>query len=234
MWTAHYSWLFIRSELHTIYFFVTVPKLTSNRLICERPLDSRASWTTVCNLSSFWRKIPPLPFVRFFYFVWRPILSVSPFPSPLMFAHWSRTIQCCKTKPYLLERLWWRCHWIINCYSALKVRHQFFFFYGYQSFWDTFHCFLTLELCKPFLIRCRSVSPRRSNVGNRNAVKKKSEWHETKSKGYVSKNSLRSWLNGGFQTNLASGNISLLKKVYAFKILKEKKTTLFNRKDIFA
>lgn len=53
-----------------------------------------------------------------------------------------------------------------------------------------------LELYKPFLLRCKSVSPRRvlarSNVGNRNAVKKKSEWHETKSKGHAFKNSLRS------------------------------------------
>ena len=88
-----------------------------------------------------------------------------------------------------------------------------------------------LELYKPFLLRCKSVSSRRvlarSNVGNRNAVKKKSEWHETKSKGYDFKNSLRSWSNGGFQTNLASVNISSFKKVYIFKILNEKKDYVY-------
>lgn len=57
--------------------------------------------------------------------------------------------------------------------------------------------------------------------------KKKSEWHETKSKGYAFKNSLRSWLNGGFQTNLASVNISSFKKVYIFKILNEKKNYVY-------
>ena len=57
--------------------------------------------------------------------------------------------------------------------------------------------------------------------------KKKSEWYETKSKGYAFKNSLRSWLNGGIQTNLPSVNISSFKKVYIFKILNEKKNYVY-------